>query len=211
MGLSSADRLPSLCSADSPLPLFADFLAVGSEVAHLRAGHRQPLKLYVQFSLIQPSRRLPLTGCNRRDRLNQVHQPELVVQLGFRQLSTAAVPPPLESLDRMRRTIQPSSRWKSFSDVGSLVGNSRPLPIASRLEHRLNQAQHPAIGYSLGHERERFLMFHSLHLMLRPASLLAALSQAFNAPLWSARSHPPPGRYRALRRSPGRIFHPREI
>ncbi|MGD0777987.1 MAG: hypothetical protein ABSC05_34815, partial [Candidatus Solibacter sp.] len=40
---------------------------VGSEVARLRASHRPPLKLYVQFSRIQLSRRLMLPGGNRRD------------------------------------------------------------------------------------------------------------------------------------------------
>ena len=37
----------------------------------------------------------------------------------------------------------PALRWKQ-----------PPFAIASGLEHRLNQAQHPAIGYSLGHQRE---------------------------------------------------------
>jgi hypothetical protein len=32
--------------------------------------------------------------------------------------------------------------------------------ITSRLEHRLYQAQHPAVGYSLGHQREQFLLFN---------------------------------------------------
>src|ERR1035437_3734730 len=62
------------------------FPGVGSEVARLRASHRPPLKLYVQFSRIQLSRRLALPRCNRRDQLNQVHQPVLAIQLGFRQL-----------------------------------------------------------------------------------------------------------------------------
>jgi hypothetical protein len=47
--------------------------------------------------------------------------------------------------------------------------------------------------------------------MLRPASLLPALSQAFDAPLWPGESLPPTGAcYRALRRLPGRISHPLE-
>jgi CRP-like cAMP-binding protein len=47
--------------------------------------------------------------------------------------------------------------------------------------------------------------------MLRPASLLPALSQAFDAPLWFGESLPPTGAcYRALRRLPGRISHPLE-
>src|SRR5580704_9509270 len=47
--------------------------------------------------------------------------------------------------------------------------------------------------------------------MLRPASLLPALAQAFDAPLWSVGSLLQTGAcYRALRRLPGRIFHPLE-
>src|SRR5713101_8414479 len=47
--------------------------------------------------------------------------------------------------------------------------------------------------------------------MLRPASLLPALSQAFDAPLWPSGSLLPAGAcYRALRRLPGRISHPLE-
>ena len=49
------------------------FTGVGSEVARLRAGHRPPLKRYVQFSRIPLSRRLTLPGCNRRNQLDQVH------------------------------------------------------------------------------------------------------------------------------------------
>jgi hypothetical protein len=44
--------------------------------------------------------------------------------------------------------------------------------------------------------------------MLRPASLLPALSQAFDAPLWPSGSLLPTGAcYRALRRLPGQDFH----
>ena len=40
----------------------------------------------------------------------------------------------------------------------SLAGKELPFVIASRLEHRLYEAQHAAIGYSLSHQREEFLM-----------------------------------------------------
>src|SRR5215472_8623271 len=100
--------------------------AVGSEVARLRAGHRPPLKLYVQFSCIQLSRRLPLPRCNRRDELKQVHQPVLAIQLGFRQLSPAAVPPPLASV-RPNAPHDPAVEpVEEVSDVGSLVVMSPP-------------------------------------------------------------------------------------
>jgi hypothetical protein len=34
------------------------------------------------------------------------------------------------------------------------------LTVASRLEHRLNEAKHSAIRYSLGDQREKFLVIH---------------------------------------------------
>ena len=47
--------------------------------------------------------------------------------------------------------------------------------------------------------------------MLRPASLLPALRQAFDAPLWSREFLPSTGAcYRALRRLHGRVSHPQE-
>jgi len=53
-----------------PPPTLLGLHGVGSEVARVRAGHRPPLKLYMQFSRIQLSRRLTLPRCNRRDQLN---------------------------------------------------------------------------------------------------------------------------------------------
>jgi hypothetical protein len=52
----------------------------------------------------------------------------------------------------------------------------------------------------------------SVHLILRPASLLPALAQAFDAPLWPVGSLRSAGAcYRVLWRLPGRDFHPREV
>jgi hypothetical protein len=48
--------LPSTTSAGGLPLLFGCFAGVGSEVAHLRAGHRPPPKLYVRFSRILLSR-----------------------------------------------------------------------------------------------------------------------------------------------------------
>src|SRR5205809_3670337 len=118
---SLVSGLPSTTSAGG-IPLwFGCFVNVGSEVARLRAGRRPPLKLYVQFSRIQLSRRLTLPRCNRRDQLNQVHQPVLAVQLGFRQLSPATVPPPLESLRPNAPHYPAVEPVEELSDVGSLV------------------------------------------------------------------------------------------
>src|SRR5712691_675793 len=49
-------------------------------------------------------------------------------------------------------------------------------------------------------------------MILRPASLLPALSQAFDAPLWPVGSlHSAGACYRVLWRLPGRDLHPREV
>jgi hypothetical protein len=59
---------PRTGRADFPHPALTQTLAaVGSEEARLRAGHRPPLKLHVRFSRMQLSRRLLLSGCNRRN------------------------------------------------------------------------------------------------------------------------------------------------
>src|SRR6516225_7682262 len=42
----------------------------------------------------------------------------------------------------------------------ALARKEPPFAIASCLEHRPYQAQHPTIRYSLGHQREEFLMIH---------------------------------------------------
>src|SRR5450631_422646 len=43
----------------------------------------------------------------------------------------------------------PAFRWKE-----------PPFAIASRLERRLNQAQHPAVCHSLSHQRQQFSVIH---------------------------------------------------
>jgi hypothetical protein len=144
---SLARALPSPISAEDCSSLFDRFTGVGSEVARLRAGHRPPLKLYVQFSRIQLSRRLTLPGCNRRNQLNEVHKPVLAVQPGFRQLSPAAVPPTLASM-RPNASHNPAVEpVEELSDVGSLVVMS-PAP-----QHRIqfhNQLRGPKRHASAG-------------------------------------------------------------
>src|SRR4029077_558864 len=64
--------------------------------------------------------------CNRRNQLKQVHQPVLAVQLGFRQLSPATVPPSLESV-RPNAPHNPAVEpVEERSDVGSLVVMTPP-------------------------------------------------------------------------------------
>src|SRR5262249_14634445 len=94
---------------------------VGTEWSALLAGHHPPPILYMQFSRIQLSRRLTLPRCNRRNQLDQVHQPVLAVQLGFRQLSPATVPPTLEPM-RPNTSHNPAvASVEELSDVSSLV------------------------------------------------------------------------------------------
>ena len=40
----------------------------------------------------------------------------------------------------------------------TLARKELPFAIASRFEHRLDEAQHSAVGYSLSHQREEFFM-----------------------------------------------------
>src|SRR5579883_51723 len=67
---------------------------------------------------IQVSRRLTSSRCNRRDQLDQVDQPILAVQLGFRQLSLGTVPHRLNCCDPHNPAVEPV---EELSDVGSLV------------------------------------------------------------------------------------------
>ena len=64
---SLVSGLPSTASCGPPWLSFGCFVAVGSEVARLRASHRPPLKLYVQFSRIQLSRKHMLRETERVD------------------------------------------------------------------------------------------------------------------------------------------------
>src|SRR5229473_103172 len=137
------------------------FSFVGSEVARLHASHRPPLKLYVQFSRIQLSRRLTLPRCNRRDQLNQVHQPVLAVQLCFRQLSPATVPPLLESM-RPNAPHNPAVEpVEELSDVGSLVVMSpSPQHGIQFLNQLLGLERHTSAGeraYLIHETTDRFL------------------------------------------------------
>src|SRR5471030_2740398 len=139
---------------------------VGSEVARLRAGHRPPLKLYVQFSRIQLSRILTLPGGNRRDQLNQVHQPVLAIQLGFRQLSPATVPPPLESMRPNAPHYPAVDPVEELSNVGSLVVMApSPQHRIQFLDQLLGLERHASAGKRahLIHETpDRFLPRNSV-------------------------------------------------
>jgi hypothetical protein len=59
----------------------------------------------------------------------------------------------------------------------ALTGKELPFAVASRLEHRLDEAEHAAIRYPLGYQREKLLVIHGpekvsevrIHDPLRPA------------------------------------------
>src|SRR5215813_13540209 len=138
----------------------------GGALGRPRAGHRPPLKLYVQFSRIQLSRRLTLPRRNGRDQLNQVHQPVLAIQLGFRQLSPATVPPPLESMRPNAPhdpTVEPV---EELSDVGSLVVMSPPPQHRVQfLNQLLGLKRHTSAGkraYLIHESPDRFLTRKSI-------------------------------------------------
>ena len=88
----------------------------------LARGSPSPLKLYVQFSRVQLSRRLSLPGCNRRDQLNQVHRPVLAVQFCFRQPSPATVTPLPESMrpnSPHNPAVEPVDVWRQLERLFS--------------------------------------------------------------------------------------------
>ena len=89
---------------------------VGSEEARLRAGHRPPLKLHVQFSRMQLSRRRPLPGDrNRRNQLDQVAQARTrrtawsAAAVSSRRTANACI-----DATKCAARSSASSRWKSF-------------------------------------------------------------------------------------------------
>src|SRR5258708_23977120 len=99
--------------------------------------------------------------CNRRDQLNQVHQPVLAIQLDFRQLSPATVPPPLESM-RPNAPHNPAVEpVEELSDVGSLVVMSPPPQHGIQFLNQLSGSErHAPTGkraYLIHETPDRFL------------------------------------------------------
>src|SRR5580692_272161 len=78
-----------------------------------------------------------------------------------------------------RRQKYVAERGRNHTPLRSPALRRKELPIsvASRLEHRLDEAKHSAIRYLLGYQREEFLMIHRpekvseicIHNPLRPA------------------------------------------
>src|SRR6516162_4408262 len=94
--------------------LFGSLLtSVGSEEARLRAGLRPPLKLHVQFSRMQLSRRFNFRDASEginRTRLTSPYSPYRV-RRGSR--SQPALRQCLQRCDQIRQTIHRSRRLKS--------------------------------------------------------------------------------------------------
>src|SRR5258708_22306383 len=73
-------------------------------------------------------------------------------------------------------------KGRGHTTLGSpaLARKEPPFAVASCLEHCLNQAQHSTVRYSLGYQREEFLVLHRpeeiseirIHDPLRPALYL---------------------------------------
>src|SRR5260370_20959300 len=97
-----------------------------------------------------------------------------------------------------RRQEYVAERWRNHSSLGSaaLGRKELPFPVASRFEHRLDKAKHSAICYSLGHQREKFLVIH------RPENISEI---CVHDPLRPALNLLPPRAHPVLRRSPSPI------
>jgi site-specific DNA recombinase len=89
-----------------------------------------------------------------------------------------------------------SSRHDPALRSPALAGKEPPLAIASCLQHRLNQAKHPAVCHPLGHQRKKFFVIY------RPEKVLQV---CVHNPLPSALDLPPHFAQGILRRSPSPI------
>src|SRR5579864_7419679 len=134
---------------------------------------------------------------------------------------------PSDSLPAPRDFRHPALYPRSFARLGCQVGSLLFRALLLETCHRPIPRKGPAVapvqsavcclrrdmtGSALSNTFRLIICRGcSVHLLLRPASLLPALSQAFDAPLWPSGSLLPAGAcYRALRRLPGRISHPLE-
>src|SRR6516164_4369562 len=158
---SSACALPSPTSAEGGPSLFGWFIGVGSEVAHLRAGHRPPPKPYVQFSRIRLSRRLTLRECQRRNQPNQVHKPVLSVQLRLGQLFPTRVSPSVKTVCPDAMHDPAIETVEKLSDVGPLViMPPTPQNRIQSLNQLLGRQRHASLGklaYLIHEVSDRFL------------------------------------------------------
>jgi hypothetical protein len=78
-----------------------------------------------------------------------------------------------------RRQKYVTERGRNYTPLRSatFTGKELPFTVASRLEHRLDEAKHSTIRYPLGYQREKLFMIHGpekvsevrIHDPLRPA------------------------------------------
>jgi hypothetical protein len=165
------------------------------------------------------------------------HYPRVWIRRSSSERRRDFNPPEQRAAQRTLRTPRTPSRLRETSAVRPythglcptrLPGRVSPVPRCSfptchRSKPRGGPASHPVAGCCLlpspCYERldppEHLSADNVTRLMrslsLRPAALLPSLSKAFDTPLRTVGSLLPPGVcYRALRRLPGRDFHPLE-
>src|SRR6266436_4387313 len=88
--------------------------------------------------------------------------------------------PPHLPIKRRQKYVAERGRNHSPLRSPALGRKEPPFSVASCLEHCLDQAQHPAVCYSLGYQREEFLVIYGsekiseirIHDPLRPALYL---------------------------------------
>ena len=187
----------------------------------------------IQLSLSCPFRLLHAFHLPRPAR----HYPRVWIRRSSSERRRDFNPPERRAAQRTLRTPRTPSRLRETSAVRSythglcptrLPGRVSPVPRCSfptchRSKPRGGPASHPVAGCCLlpspCYERldppEHLSADNVTRLMrslsLRPAALLPSLSKAFDTPLRTVGSLLPPGVcYRALRRLPGRDFHPLE-
>src|SRR5215472_565617 len=63
-------------------------------------------------------------------------------------------------IERRQKYVTEQGRNHPTLRSPALRRKQSPIAVASRLQHRLNQAQHPAVRYPLGHQREQLRVIH---------------------------------------------------
>src|SRR5215469_8276277 len=135
----------------------------------------------------------PTSRINRRTRLRRRRAGNHPVVCKPRNL----IPPaPHLPIKRCQKNVTEQGRDYPAFRSPALTGEELPLAIASGLEHRAYQAQHPTIRYSLGNQGEKFLVVY------RPKKILQI---CIHNPLAPVVNLPPDLAHGVLRRSPSPI------
>ncbi|HET8548411.1 MAG TPA: hypothetical protein VFL57_10425 [Bryobacteraceae bacterium] len=99
-------------------------------------------------------------------------------------------------IERRQKYVTEQGRNHPALRSPALGWKQPPFAITPGLEHRLNQAQHPAVGYSLSNEREQFCVIHRSEKVLQIR---------VHDPLPPSLNLPPHLAHGVLRRSPSPI------